>query len=107
MIATGLAFASSSSYAIVGLIAFMGTINPSSGSVSIFVPLEHAVLARSVADVDRTKMFARYGLIGALAAAGGALASASPDLPATPRGSRPAAPEGLFRPYSVAGADRS
>ena len=80
MIATGLAFATSSTYAVVLLVAFVGTINPSSGSVSIFVPLEHAVLSRSVADADRTRMFARYGLIGALAAAVGALASASPDL---------------------------
>src|SRR5438477_11595528 len=45
MVATGLAFALSSTYAVVLLVAFMGTINPSSGSVSIFVPLEHAVLA--------------------------------------------------------------
>ena len=42
MIATGLAFALSSTYAVVLLVAFLGTINPSSGSVSIFVPLEHA-----------------------------------------------------------------
>jgi hypothetical protein len=42
MIATGLAFAASSTYAVVGLVALFGTINPSSGSVSIFVPLEHA-----------------------------------------------------------------
>ena len=55
MIATGLAFAVSSTYAVVLLVAFMGTINPSSGSVSIFVPLEHAILARSVADSDRTR----------------------------------------------------
>ena len=79
MMATGVAFAASSSYAVVLLIAFMGTINPSAGSVSIFVPLEHAVLSRSVVDKNRTSMFARYSLIGALAAALGALASASPD----------------------------
>ena len=80
MIATGLAFAASNTYAFVLVVAFMGTINPSSGSVSIFVPLEHAVLSRSVADADRTRMFARYSLIGALAAAAGALAAGSPDL---------------------------
>ncbi|MGX7876523.1 MFS transporter [Mesorhizobium sp. ORM6] len=80
MTATGLAFASSSTMAVVLLVAFVGTINPSAGSVSIFVPLEHAVLASSVPDKSRTRMFARYGLVGALAAAAGALASASPDL---------------------------
>src|SRR5712672_71183 len=78
MIATGLAFAVSSTYAAILLVAFLGTINPSSGSVSIFVPLEHTVLARSTADADRTRMFARYGLIGSFAAAAGALATGSP-----------------------------
>jgi MFS family permease len=104
MIATGLAFAVSSTYAVVLLVAFMGTINPSSGSVSIFVPLEHAVLARSVADTDRTKMFARYGLIGALAAAVGALASASPDVLAAMGVSRLAALKAMFVLYAVLGA---
>ncbi len=79
MVATGLAFAASSSYAVLLLVAFVGTINPSSGSVSIFVPLEHALLADSVADTRRTHMFAVYGLIGALAAALGSLAAASPE----------------------------
>lgn len=80
MVGTGLAFAAASTYAVVLLVALVGTINPSSGSVSIFVPIEHAVLSRSVADASRTKMFARYSLFGTLAAALGALASASPDL---------------------------
>lgn len=80
MAATGLAFASSSTITVILLVAFVGTINPSAGSVSIFVPLEHAVLAGSGSDQNRTRMFARYGLIGALAAAAGALASGSADL---------------------------
>jgi MFS family permease len=80
MIASGFAFAVSSTYAVVLVVALVGTINPSGGSASIFVPLEHAVLSRTVADAERTHMFARYSLIGALAAAVGALAAASPDL---------------------------
>jgi MFS family permease len=80
MVATGLAFAASSTYAVVLLVALVGTINPTAGNVSIFVPLEHTVLARSAADAVRTRMFARYSLIGALAAATGALAAASPDV---------------------------
>jgi MFS family permease len=103
MIATGLAFAASNTYAVVLLVAFVGTINPSSGSVSIFVPLEHAVLSRSVADRDRTRMFARYGLIGALAAAVGALASASPDVLATMGPSQLTALKGMFIAYAVLG----
>ncbi len=79
MVATGLAFAASSTFALILLVAFVGTINPSAGTVSIFVPLEHTVLAHSVTDAERTRMFARYGLIGSLAAALGALASGSVD----------------------------
>ncbi|RWM26451.1 MAG: MFS transporter, partial [Mesorhizobium sp.] len=80
MVATGVAFALVHDYALLLVIAFAGTINPSAGSVSVFVPLEHAVLTREVTDVARTKMFARYSLVGALAGAVGALASATPDL---------------------------
>jgi MFS family permease len=80
MIATGVAFAAVHDYAVLLVIAFVGTVNPSAGSVSVFVPLEHAVLAREVADAARTKMFARYSLVGALASAAGALAAALPDL---------------------------
>jgi MFS family permease len=80
MVATGLAIAAADAFAIIVVISFVGTINPSAGSVSIFVPLEHAVLARSVANAERTAMFARYGLTGAIAAAAGSLAAASPEL---------------------------
>ena len=80
MAATGVAFALSSTAGFILLIAFLGTINPSSGSVSIFVPLEHALLSHVVKDADRTHMFARYSLIGSMAAAVGALAAGSPEL---------------------------
>jgi MFS family permease len=79
MTATGLAFANTGSYAVVLLVALVGTINPSAGSVSIFVPLEHATLTQAVADSERTKMFARYSLVGSFAAAVGSLAAGSPD----------------------------
>ncbi len=79
MAATGIAFAASSPTAFVFLIAFIGTINPSAGSVSIFVPLEHALIAHATPDKERTKTFARYSLIGALAAAAGAFAAATPE----------------------------
>ena len=104
MIVTGLAFAISSTYAVVLLVAFLGTINPSSGSVSIFVPLEHTVLARSTADADRTRMFARYGLIGSFAAAAGALATGSPDLLVGMGVSRLGALKAMFVLYAVLGA---
>ena len=80
MVATGVAFAAIDDYAILLVVAFAGTANPSAGSVSVFVPLEHAVLAREVVSNQRTKIFARYSLIGALAGAAGSLAAAAPEL---------------------------
>jgi hypothetical protein len=62
------------------VVAFVGSVNPSGGSASSFVPVEHAVLTRETADAERTKAFARYSLVGGLASAGGALAAASPEL---------------------------
>jgi len=103
MIASGLAFAWSSSYAVVLVVALVGTINPSAGSVSIFMPLEHAVLSRAVADAERTRMFARYSLIGALAAAVGALAAGSPDALAGAGVSQPTALRIMFGFYAALG----
>jgi MFS family permease len=80
MVATGVAFSLVDAYALLLVVAFAGTINPSGGSVSVFVPLEHAVLTRDVAASNRTPMFARYSLVGALAGAVGALAAATPDI---------------------------
>lgn len=75
---TGLAFATVASFWPMLLIAFVGTLNPSSGDVSLFLPLEHAVLSRVVPDKDRTGAFARYSLVGSLGAAAGALAIGVP-----------------------------
>lgn len=79
MVATGLAFPALHHIAFIALIAFVGTINPSSGDIGVLVPLEHAMLAKGVPDTDRTRTFARYSLIGALAMAAGSLAAAVPD----------------------------
>ncbi|MCZ0964144.1 MFS transporter [Paracoccus benzoatiresistens] len=80
MAMTGILFSVAETYAILLLVAFAGTINPSSGSVSVFVPIEHAVLSRAVVPKRRTALFARYSLVGALAGAVGALSAATPDL---------------------------
>ncbi len=48
MIATGVAFSMVDAYAVILVVAFAGTVNPSVGSVSLFVPLEQAVLTREV-----------------------------------------------------------
>ncbi len=79
MAATGLAFSSLSSFWPLLIIAFVGTLNPSSGDVSVFLPLEHARLAAATDAATRTDVFARYALAGALCAALGALATGIPD----------------------------
>lgn len=80
MCATGLGFAAITSFWPLVLIAVVGTLNPSSGDVSVFLPLEHAVLARIAADRERTAVFARYSLVGALAGAFGAIFAGVPEI---------------------------
>ncbi len=78
MAATGIGFAGFSSFWPLLLVAFVGTLNPSSGDVSVFLPLEHARLAAAASGSARTALFARYSLLGALCAAFGALAATVP-----------------------------
>jgi MFS family permease len=80
MVCTGLAFPAFQHLAFIAAAAFFGTINPSGGDLGVLVPLEHAMLARGVTGHERTRTFARYSLIGALATAAGSLAVAIPDL---------------------------
>ena len=79
MAATGVGFASLQTFWPLLLVAFVGTLNPSSGDVSVFLPLEHSQLAAAAGPGTRTDVFARYALTGALCAALGALAAALPD----------------------------
>ncbi|WP_037451251.1 MFS transporter [Skermanella stibiiresistens] len=73
MAATGLGFAGIDAFWPLLLVAFIGTINPSSGDVSVFLPLEQSLIAHLVTDSERTAVFARYSLVGSLGAALGAL----------------------------------
>jgi predicted MFS family arabinose efflux permease len=76
MMATGLGFAGIASFWPLLLVAFVGTLNPSSGDASVFMPLDHTMLATAP---DRTAVFARYSFTGSIAGAVGALASGVPD----------------------------
>ena len=78
MAATGLGFAVVVDFWPLMLIALVGTLNPSSGDVSVFLPLEHAMLSKLVDDRSRTATFARYSLVGSLLAALGSLAAGLP-----------------------------
>src|SRR5215204_4552212 len=52
-------------------------------AVQSFLPMEQSLLTRSVADKDRTALFARYSLAGALMGAFGTLLAAVPERAAT------------------------
>jgi MFS family permease len=78
MAITGFAFAASSTFWPLLMVAFVGTLNPSSGDVSLFLPLEHARLVEAADGDARTTLFARYSLMGSLLSAFGALAAALP-----------------------------
>lgn len=80
MAATGLLLAGLDDFWPLLLVAFVGTMNPSSGDVSVFLPLEHAQLAETAQGEARTFLFARYTFIGALCAAAGSLATAIPEV---------------------------
>jgi len=101
--ATGIAFPNAEHLILIVVVAFIGTINPSAGDLGVLVPLEHALLARSAADRDRTRVFARYSLIGALSAAAGSLASSLPDVLATVNITHLAAFRLMFYGYALLG----
>lgn len=77
-VATGIAFASSSAFVPILLVAIIGTLNPTAGDVSVFLPVEQAILPETVDAASRTRLFARYNLAGTLAAATGALLAGVP-----------------------------
>ena len=103
MAATGLAFANLSEFWPLLLVAFVGTLNPSSGDVSVFLPLEHARLAEAAEGDARTRLFARYTFVGALCAATGALAAAVPDWLVTLEFERLTALRLMFGIYGITG----
>ena len=80
MCVTGLLLAGLSNFWPLLLVAFFGTINPSSGDVSVFLPLEHARLSAAAQGEARTTLFSRYTFVGAICAAFGALATGLPEL---------------------------
>ena len=79
MASTGLGFAAAEGFWPLIVIAFVGTLNPTSGDVSVFLPLEHTVLAQSVPGAKRTAVFARYSFVGSIVGACGALAAGAVD----------------------------
>ncbi len=78
MFATGIGFAYVRSFWSLLAVAFVGTLNPSAGDVSLFLPLEQAALSETVTTPDLTRLFATYNIAGASAGAFGSLLSGLP-----------------------------
>ena len=96
MILTGLVYAAADTFWILLAVGIVGTINPSSGDVSVFQPLEQSLLPMTTTDAGRSALFARYTFGGALLAAIGSAAAGLPEklgISAT----------SVFVAYSVAG----
>lgn len=104
MALTGLGFAFLHGFGPLLVVAFVGTLNPSSGDVSVFLPLEQALLPRTASAASRTALFARYSLVGSLLAALGALSAGLPAFAAAHSsfGLLPAI-EGMFVLYAALG----
>jgi len=103
MAATGIVFPAFKSLAFILAVAFIGTINPSLGDIGLLIPVEQSMLAREAADHERTRTFARYSLIGALANASGALAAAIPEFMVADGWSRIGAFAAMFYAYAALG----
>ena len=83
MAGTGLGFAGLAGFAALLVVAFVGTLNPTAGDVSVFLPTEQALLAEGEDVRARIATFARYNVGGALFGAIGSLAAGLPQLAVT------------------------
>ncbi len=89
MALTGVGFATFQRFWPLMVVAVVGTLNPSAGDVSLFLPTEQSALAELTPDAGRTGRFAVYNLAAGMAAAVGALASPMPRWIADWRGGDP------------------
>mgnify|MGYP001298868852 CR=1 FL=1 len=80
MAVTGVIFGLVTSYPVLLLAAFFGTLGTSASETAPFLPIDQAMLAQVTIPEHRTALFARYNLVAQLGAAGGALAAGFPDL---------------------------
>ena len=104
MIVTGVVYASTTVLVVLIIIGAVGTMNPTSGDVSVFLPMEQSLLPATAPDERRTALFARYAFIGSIFGALGSLAAGVPDWLARHTSfSREQTLRGVFVGYAVAG----
>jgi len=101
---TGLTYATTTVFAVLIVVGAIGTMNPSSGDVSVFLPMEQSLLPATAPDSRRTSLFARYAFVGSLCGAFGSLAAGIPDWVADHTSiSRERALSSVFVAYALAG----
>ena len=102
-IATGVAYGASGALLPLVVVAFFGTVNPTSGDVSAFLPIEQAILGQQGEGAERLRTFVRFNIVGSLAGAFGALASGLPSLHDSVGLGEEAAIRWMFVAYSALG----
>ncbi len=104
MIFSGAMFGVFTQFAILLIVGVLGTLNPSAGDVSMFLPLEQSLLAATTPAKTRTALYARYAFAGGLAGALGSQAIAIPEAIARHTSiSHETAFRACFALYSLAG----
>jgi len=80
MAATGVVFGLVTSYPVLLVAAFFGTLGTSASETAPFLPIDQAMLAQVTEPSRRTALFARYNLVASGSSAGGALVAGLPGL---------------------------
>src|SRR2546427_8272099 len=80
MAATGAIFGLVTSYPVLLVAAFFGTLGTSASETAPFLPIDQTMIAQVTTPVQRTSVFARYNLVASFSAAAGALAAGLPGL---------------------------
>jgi MFS family permease len=104
MIATGITYATTTVLIVLIVVGTLGTMNPTSGDVSVFLPMEQSLLPATAPDSERTATFARYAFVGSIFGALGSLAAGVPDWIARHTSLAPEQTlRGVFIAYAIAG----
>ena len=80
MAATGVIFGLVTSYPVLLVAAFFGTLGTSASETAPFLPIDQTMMAQVSTPERRTALFARYNLVAALSVAIGALVAGVPGL---------------------------
>src|SRR6266487_2738012 len=80
MATTGAIFGLVTSYPVLLVVAFFGTLGTSASETAPFLPIDQTMIAQITMSEQRTSLFARYNLIASLSTAVGALVAGLPSL---------------------------